>query len=97
MIYILEFSRPLGDWSNPRGQARYYTGWCEDHRLNERLQEHQTGAGAAITRAAVRAGVTLTLVATIPGATRADERRLKTRYKNTPRLVERRRRRGALS
>lgn len=85
MIYILKFSHTIGNPSNPRGQARYYVGWCEDWRLEDRLNEHNTGRGAAITRAVVERGFRLELVATLPG-TRDDERKLK-RQKNTPRIV----------
>lgn len=92
MIYILEFSMPLGNPDNPRGMARYYMGYCDDGRLEDRIQEHESGCGAAITKAAVDRGINLTLVATLPGD-RNEERRLKN-YKNTPRLVQRLRRKS---
>lgn len=88
MIYILKFDRPLGDLSNPRGQAQYYLGYCEDGRLADRLAEHRAGSGAAITRACVKRGIPFDVLLTLPGD-RAFERRLKTKYKNTPRLVRR--------
>ncbi len=84
MIYILEFSQPLG---NDRHSAQYYLGYCEDDRFQMRLKEHHMGAGAAITRAAVQRGLGLRVVATFPGD-RELERKLK-RQKNTPRLVKR--------
>lgn len=84
MIYILEFSRPLG---NARHSARYYLGYCEDDRLSDRLAEHQAGRGAAMTRFAVQNGISFNAVATFPGD-RKTERMLK-RRKNTPRIVER--------
>lgn len=87
MIYILEFSAPLG---NERHRARFYLGYCEADRLAERLAEHRAGVGAAITRAAVARGFSLDLVATLPGD-RAVERRLK-RRKSHRRIVERYRR-----
>ncbi len=87
MIYILEFERPLGNTHNPRGQARYYIGYCEDDRLNQRLAEHRRGTGAAITRAAKAQGIKFTLAMSFEG-TREDERRLKN-MKNTPKFVER--------
>lgn len=82
MIYILEFSAPLG---NARHMANYYIGYCEDDRLQDRLKEHRDGRAAAITRACVERGIELVVVATLPGD-RSDERRLK-RRKNTPRIV----------
>lgn len=78
MIYILQFDPPLH-------HARFYVGYCDDTRLDQRLIEHQTGNGAAITRAAVERGISLRLVATLPGQ-RDTERQIK-RQKNTPRLV----------
>lgn len=74
MIYILEFSRPMH-------HARFYVGFCEDDRLTERLKDHNSGRGAAITRAARQQGIELILVATLEGDRR------KERQKNTPRLV----------
>jgi putative endonuclease len=88
MLYILQFNRPLGNLSNPRGQAHYYLGSCEDGRLEERIEEHRAGRGAAITRAAVERGIRLELVVILPGG-RDDEKRLKTKYKNTRKLLER--------
>lgn len=82
MIYILEFSTPLG---SSRHQASYYVGYCDDHRLEQRFKEHLKGEGAAITRAALKRGISFKVLATMPG-TREDERKLK-RQKNTPRIV----------
>lgn len=76
MIYLLEFSHPLG---NENHRAKYYLGYCQDDGLDSRLEEHRNGYGAAITRAAVERGFTLELVGTLPGD-RNEERRLK-RYK----------------
>lgn len=87
MIYILEFSEPLG---NMRHQARYYLGYCEPGRLSDRLAEHRAGAGAAITRAAVKRGIAFDVVATLPG-NRTTERQLK-RRKNHRVIVDRIRR-----
>jgi predicted GIY-YIG superfamily endonuclease len=88
MLYVLRFSEPLGDRSNPRGQARYYLGFCEDGRLEARLAEHRAGQGARITAAAVERHIWFDVVLTLPG-TRADERHLKTSHKNWRKLVER--------
>lgn len=86
MIYIVELSRPIGNPKKRHGTAQYYVGYCEEHRLTERMFEHQSGRGAAMLRAAVRKGIQLSVVMTIPGATREDERKLKNQ-KNAPRIV----------
>jgi predicted GIY-YIG superfamily endonuclease len=82
MIYILEFEQPLG---NARHAASYYIGYCEEGRLEDRLQQHRSGGGAAITRACVERGIGFEVIITLPGD-RSKERQLK-RRKNTPRLV----------
>ena len=79
MLYILAIDPPLK-------HAKFYLGYCQDGRLKARLAEHESGYGAALTRAAINSGRELRLVATLPKATRRDERILKNR-KNTPRLV----------
>jgi predicted GIY-YIG superfamily endonuclease len=84
VIYILQFDRPLG---NTQHRARYYLGYCEPGRLDQRLAEHRAGIGAAITRAAVERGYSLEVVASFPGD-RTLERRLK-RRKSHRRIVER--------
>lgn len=87
MVYLLRFTRPLGDPSRPGCHARYYLGWCPDgpgrslYALFERIAEHRAGRGAAITAAAVAVGAQLQLVRTWPGADRARERAMK---KNGP-------------
>lgn len=88
MIYILKFERKLGNPNNPRAQAQYYVGYCDDDRLHERLAEHQRGTGAAITRACVERGIGFSVVLTLPGGTDV-EAYLKYKYKNTRLLVER--------
>lgn len=79
MIYILEFSRPFH-------HARYYVGFCTDSRdYTKRIQEHRSGQGAKIVRAALAAGIDFSVVGLLQGD-RSRERSLK-RMKNTPRLV----------
>ena len=73
MLYLIEFSKPLG---NERKKAQRYLGYCDDHRLDERLAEHRQGKGAKITAAAVAIGAELRVVWTGPGD-RKDERRIK--------------------
>lgn len=86
-VYIIKFSRPLK-------HARYYVGYCADGRANERLEEHRAGRGAKICAAAVRAGITLSIVAVLPGY-RDEELRIKQR-KSTPKYVEQLKRQGVI-
>lgn len=55
-VYLLHFDRPIGNAANRRAQASHYVGWALD--VEERLDQHEKGQGAALTRAAVAAGVT---------------------------------------
>jgi hypothetical protein len=57
-IYLFHFDRPLGNLANPRAQARHYLGWAYD--AEERIATQLAGRGAAIVRAALAAGITLT-------------------------------------
>ena len=77
--YLFHFSAPLG---SERKQARHYLGWAEN--IATRVAEHRAGnsRAAAITHAAVARGITLTLVAVWPGASRDDEARLKYRRRD---------------
>jgi len=93
-VYILEFGQVIGSPTNPKGKAKFYVGWCKDGEVERRLQEHRNGAGAKITRYCANEGITITLIAVLPG-TRKTERQIKNR-KNTPRLVEQLRRKGLL-
>ena len=81
-VYLIHFDRPIGDLSNPRGQAQHYLGFTED--LDARLQAHRTGNGSAIMAAVTRAGVGWELARTWEGD-RGLERRLKNRH-NSPKL-----------
>lgn len=83
MLYILHFSQPIGDLSNPKGQARHYTGACADDRLHDRLLEHRNGLGAKLTRAAIERGIRLEIGAAMPGA--YDEERALKLMHNGPR------------
>lgn len=55
-LYILHFSAPLGNPTNPRALAQHYVGWTEDPA--KRLADHLAGRGAKITAAAVEKGIT---------------------------------------
>lgn len=77
MIYLLHFDPPYQ-------HARHYLGFT-DRDVDARLEEHLTGRGSPLVRAAVLAGAEVTVTRTWEGGTRDQERRLK-RRKNTPRL-----------
>lgn len=77
MIYLLHSSVPVG--TSGRNSAQHYLGWTPDGQLHQRLADHRTGRGAAITRAYVRSGGTLYLVLTVAPGTRTLERQLKRR------------------
>lgn len=81
-IYLLHFSAPVGNPANPRAMARHYTGWAIDPE--QRNAEHKAGRGAALTRAAVAAGVTWQLFVLCEGS-RDTERAIKN-LKNARRL-----------
>jgi predicted GIY-YIG superfamily endonuclease len=83
MIYILKFEQPLG---NAKHKAQFYIGWCTDGTLEQRITEHRSGRGAAITRACIERGIAFDVVVTMRGD-RKKERRLK-KQKNTRRIVE---------
>lgn len=87
-VYVLLFSSPLGNPNTPHGTAQTYIGWCRSEYPERRVAKHVRGQGAAIVRAAVEQGLEVRIAAVIPGATRADERRLKD-WKKTPRLLAR--------
>lgn len=68
-VYLLHFSPPYK-------HARHYLGFTSYRDVSIRLQRHQSGQGATLTRVAVEAGVELVLVRTWKG-NRDLERRLK--------------------
>lgn len=78
-VYLIHFDAPLGDVSNPRGQARHYIGFTDD--LAARLEAHRKGNGSAIMAAVGRAGIGWRLVRVWPDGDRAFERKLKNRHK----------------
>lgn len=85
MVYILKLSAPLG---NSKHQAQYYVGWTKDEiTLPKRIACHQSGHGAAFTKAAVEMGITFEVILTLPGD-KSVERQIKNQ-KNTARFVER--------
>ena len=88
-VYLWHFSRPLGNLSNARAQAQHYLGFADDPdgdaaSLERRAAEHLAGRGARITKAAIAAGIEISLVATWR-APLSFEKYLK-RRKDAPRL-----------
>jgi hypothetical protein len=72
LIYILHIDPPLA-------HARHYVGWTKDQNVARRVGEHLAQSGrrpSKLVRAALAAGRTVTLAATIEGD-RDLERRLK--------------------
>jgi predicted GIY-YIG superfamily endonuclease len=81
-LYILCFSRPIGNPLNRRAQASHYLGWASD--VAARIAQHAAGRGQALTVAAVEMGISWQVYYR-PG-TPALERWLKAHHKNTPQL-----------
>ena len=77
-VYLIHFDAPLGNTSNPRGQAQHYIGYTDN--LAERIETHRHGNGAAIMAAVRRAGIGWEVVRTWAGG-RDLERQLKRRKK----------------
>lgn len=75
-VYIIAFSRPIGNTANVKGSAQFYTGWAKKGEALRRFNEHRTGRGARITAAAMQKGIEMYLVAVIPG-TVVTERKIK--------------------
>ncbi len=75
-VYLIHLLRPLGNPNNPRGMASHYLGFAE-HDLAARLERHHAGNGSRIMAAVAKAGIPWVLARVWEGASRADERRLK--------------------
>lgn len=76
VVYLLHFSEPY------KG-ATHYLGWtC---RFGFRMREHRAGRGAALTRAAVEAGISFEVARLWWGYNRHDEKRLRS-MKCNPKL-----------
>ena len=75
-VYLLHFVRKLGNQDNPRGMAQHYIGFAE-HDLAARLERHHAGNGSRIMAAVTKAGIPWVLARVWEGASRDDERRLK--------------------
>lgn len=83
IVYLLHFLQPIGNLSNPRGQASHYLGFTKS--LKRRLADHRSGNGFAIMAAVAKAGIGWEVTRTWSNGTRALERRLKRRH-NAPKL-----------
>lgn len=66
-IYLLHFSKPFK-------HAQHYLGWSKS--LKKRVEHHRNGTGNPLVRAAVKAGVEVTVIRTWQGD-RHLERKLK--------------------
>jgi hypothetical protein len=80
-VYLLHL-----DPGVPRGggvMSRHYIGWALN--VQQRLAEHQRGAGSPLVAAAINNGSTVTLARTWTGVDRNYERQLKNQ-KQAPRL-----------
>jgi len=79
-LYLYCFRQGLE--SRPGVFARHYLGFTRD--LEQRDAEHRAGSGSPLLRAALAAGLEVTIVRLWPGGDRKLERRLK-KTKNLPR------------
>lgn len=70
VVYILHADKPLG-------RARHYIGITRTNRLRQRMREHASGRGSAITRAMLMQGSTLYVARVIPIDDPYQERALK--------------------
>lgn len=76
MLYLLHATKPVGNPTTHK--AQHYIGFAEEDKIWQRLKQHaQDRSHVAIIRAFHRVGAELQLVRVWPGATRDDERRVK--------------------
>ncbi|NHC35331.1 GIY-YIG nuclease family protein [Scytonema millei] len=86
-IYLICFSASIGNSASKFGSARHYLGYTSTS-LHQRLEQHRSGRGAKICRAAaIEYGRELNLVRYWRNGTRALERELKRR--NNPKECDR--------
>lgn len=72
LIYLLHFSKSYQ-------HARHYLGFCEQDDPAERVAAHLAGRESPLVKAAIGAGIEVTLAHVITDADRTFERRLKNR------------------
>lgn len=79
-VYLIHFSRPIGNTSNRRAMAQHYIGWTQNEP--QRLHDHDTTVdGARIMQAVVAAGIGWRVVRRWTNKNRKFERKLKDRKK----------------
>lgn len=71
-MYLIHFDRPLA-------HARHYIGFCEEGKLERRMERHRKGQGAKLLRAATAAGIAWSPVRVWLDADREFERLLKSK------------------
>lgn len=86
--YLICFEDAQGNKAKYK-HAGHYLGFTDresaetpEESVAARLREHQLGYGAALTRAAVDAGLRLKIARIWPGGTKDDEWRLRCRHEN---------------
>ena len=83
-VYLLHFQSKIGNKLLTHGHAQHYIGYT-NLPVDERVQRHLMGDGAAIVRYVSKQGLPIVIVRLWPNVTRAFERKLK-QLKNAPRL-----------
>lgn len=88
-VYLICFRTPDGD-KGAYKHAGHYLGFTDresaatpEESVAQRLHEHRTGYGAALTRAAAGAGLELEVSRIWPGAPQDMEWQLRCRHENT--------------
>jgi predicted GIY-YIG superfamily endonuclease len=79
MLYLLKFEPAFQ-------HAQYYLGYCKDGTFSRRLNQHLSGRGAKIVRAAIEAGHNISVAFTCPGDAKR-EARLK-KWNNNGRVLK---------
>lgn len=76
-VYLFHFSRPY--IARGHKPCKHYCGWTPGPvtRDSQRIITHLRGRGATFTRAVVKRGITLHLVATFAECSKRDELRIK--------------------
>ncbi len=72
-LYLLHLDRPMANGRAPQ----HYLGWTSKEDVDIRQLEHESGAGAAILKAAVKEGIGWRVVKLWGNATKVDERKKK--------------------
>lgn len=82
IVYLLHFGAPVGNPENKHGQAQHYLGSTDN--LDRRLDEHLSGKGSPLVKAAVDQGIPVKVARTWRGhrADRLLERQLKSQHHN---------------